>query len=322
MEQITPRILVYSENNRLLAELIGKARQVADPLGWEVAALQTQAVGPEDPLLNGADFIYQSTHPVSPFEPETIASLLLRVINEKQPRLLLIGATRSGLEVAPQIAESVQASYATWVTDFQIEPGTFTINASTLLYSGVGAADFAFIEPIVILCVAQGVFEPIKTQQNKLTCLYLDYQPEPGKVKVIGYREKPTGNTSLGQAPAVIDLGQGVRTDDNLEMINELAGLIGAQLACTRPVATERNWFPDWLGLSGMKVTPKLSLALGVSGAIQHVIGIRGSQCITSINNDESAAIFSQSDYSVVADLYEFVPALVERLKARNIQPC
>jgi electron transfer flavoprotein alpha subunit len=98
-----------------------------------------------------------------------------------------------------------------------------------------------------------------------------------------------------------------------------LADLFEGQLACSRPIASDRNWFPEWLGLSGAKIKPEICLTVGVSGAIQHIIGIRDSKLIVSINNDENAAIFSQSDYGVVADLYEILPVLTERLKARGI---
>jgi len=97
--------------------------------------------------------------------------------------------------------------------------------------------------------------------------------------------------------------------------------MLDGQLACSRPIASDRDWFPEWLGLSGAKIKPELCLTVGVSGAIQHIVGIRDSHLIAAVNTDEGAAIFSQADYGVVADLYEFIPALMERIKARSIHP-
>jgi electron transfer flavoprotein alpha subunit len=105
---------------------------------------------------------------------------------------------------------------------------------------------------------------------------------------------------------------------EDLELAESLASLLGGQVACTRPISSERDWFPEWLGLSGKKLSPDLCITLGVSGAIQHVIGIRDSKIIVAVNKDEGAGIFMQADYGVVADLYEFVPVLIEALRARS----
>lgn len=316
-----PLILVYSDNCTLLAELLGKARQAIDSQGWKIAVLQTQETRIEDSAFVGADIILQPTIPVSSFEPDAITSLLCQAIEQKQPRLVLLGATRLGLEVAPRVAERLQAGYAPWVTAFDISPIDDVVNASTMLYSGIGTSEYCFTDPYVVLTAALGVFQPAIGEQPLPSCSSFEYQPRQGQVKIIGYCEKPMASASLQQAQIVIDLGQGIKPNDKLDLIKDLAGLLEGQLACTRPIASDRNWFPEWLGLSGMKVSPKLCLALGVSGAIQHMIGIRGAERIVSVNNDEAAAIFSQSDYGIVADLYEFLPVLIDRLKTRCIRP-
>jgi electron transfer flavoprotein alpha subunit len=104
-------------------------------------------------------------------------------------------------------------------------------------------------------------------------------------------------------------------------MVQALADLLDGHMACSRPIASDRDWFPEWLGLSGAKIKPELCLTVGVSGAIQHIVGIRDSRLIAAVNTDEGAAIFSQADYGVVADLYEFLPALIERIKSRRVRP-
>jgi electron transfer flavoprotein alpha subunit len=116
-------------------------------------------------------------------------------------------------------------------------------------------------------------------------------------------------------------VGRGVKKIEDLEMLNVLANLLGGQLSCSRPVSSDRDWFPEWLGLSGAKVKPELCLTIGVSGAIQHVVGIRDSRVIACVNNDENAAIFAQADLGVVADLDEFLPVLVQRLQERDAHP-
>ncbi len=126
---------------------------------------------------------------------------------------------------------------------------------------------------------------------------------------------------NLEEAKLVIDVGQGVKQRDDLQMIQSLADLLDGQLGCSRPIASDRDWFPEWLGLSGAKIKPELCLTVGISGAIQHIVGIRDSHLIAAVNMDENAPIFAQADYGVVADLYEFLPALIDRIKARGVRP-
>ena len=103
-------------------------------------------------------------------------------------------------------------------------------------------------------------------------------------------------------------------------MIEELAALLDGQVSCSRPVSSDRDWFPEWLGLSGAQLSPELCITVGISGAIQHVIGIRDSKLIVAVDSDPDSAMLSQADYGVNADLYEFVPALIEAIKARSVK--
>jgi electron transfer flavoprotein alpha subunit len=136
---------------------------------------------------------------------------------------------------------------------------------------------------------------------------------------VIEDKEKMAAGRRLEDAPVIVDAGMGVKEREDLGMIEELAGLLGGQVACTRPVSSDRDWFPEWLGLSGAQLSPELCITVGVSGAIQHVIGIRDSKLIVAVDNDENSAMLMQADYGVNADLYEFLPALIEAIKARSI---
>jgi electron transfer flavoprotein alpha subunit len=135
---------------------------------------------------------------------------------------------------------------------------------------------------------------------------------------ILEYKEKAAAGVRWEDAPMIVDVGQGMNEKSDLAMAEELAALFDGQVACTRPIASERDWFPEWLGLSGKKVHADLCVTLGVSGSIQHVVGIRDSKTIVAVNNDENAGIFSQADYGVVADLHQFVPALIAALQARS----
>ena len=311
-------ILVFSEKQALVKELLGKARQAADSLSWSVAAL---AFGNENIQLGeiGADSVY--TVEAEVLNPEIAADSLAAAVRQVEPAVVLVGATKLGMETAPRVAERLGAGYAAWVVDFDIDNASHTLTAHCMLYTGTGLATYQFKPGMAILTAAPGVFEGKATAGKSASIVPLQVPASSPRLTILEYKPKPASGSSVEEAMLVVDVGQGVKQREDLQMLQELADILDGQMACSRPIASDRDWFPDWLGLSGAKIKPELCLTVGISGAIQHIVGIRDSRVIAAVNTDEGAAIFAQADYGVVADLYEFIPALIERLKARGIQP-
>lgn len=315
--------LVFCEDPHLLTALVGKAQQVCASLDGQVGVLLIQETDLALAASAGASRILQPSAPVQFDSAEPVIALLCRAIEETHPRIVLVGATRLGLEVAPRVAERLGLDYLPWATGIDVDAGSSSARASAQLYSGLGRVEYQFDGPTLVLSAAVGAFQEdgvVEIPEGEPQRLILEAAGLSAGVRVLSARPKSAGNESLEHSPVIIDLGQGVRADDGLEIYRELAGLLHGQMASTRPVAVERNWFPEWLGLSGFTVSPRLCLTLGVAGAVQHMIGIRGSERIAAVNNDESAAIFSQCDYGIVADLYAFLTVFIDRLKARKVR--
>jgi electron transfer flavoprotein alpha subunit len=314
-------ILVYSEKDSLRRELLGVASQKAAALGWQIAVAVVEG-DPANASLGdaGADLVYP-IQAAATESPECLVHSLKEIARQVQPALILIGATKLGMEAAAFLIEGLDAAYAPWAVGFEIDPITSALSADCMLYAGSGLAKYQFTPGLVVLTAAAGVFSPVQgaAKAGKLVQMALT-EPQT-RVEIVSSRAKASGSSSLEDAQIVLDVGQGIKQREDLAMVEALAGLLDGQLACTRPVSSDRDWFPDWLGLSGKKVKPDFCFCVGISGAIQHIVGIRDSRVIAAVNNDEGAAIFTQADYSVVADLYEFLPALAERIRVRGIRP-
>jgi electron transfer flavoprotein alpha subunit len=140
------------------------------------------------------------------------------------------------------------------------------------------------------------------------------------RTSVVERRPKPASAVNIAESERLVCVGRGLEKQDDLPIVEELAQAFSGEVACTRPLSAEYYWVPEerMIGISGEKVSPECILSLGVSGQVQHTVGIMGAKTIVAVNNDANAAIFKLADYGIVGDLYELVPALVAALKARS----
>lgn len=321
-------LLVFSEEPTVQRELLGRAQEAQLAVGAVVLDGADGATG-HDLGQWGADTIYVVSDPLlAQFNPETYADGLATVIEEVQPLLVLVGATKPGLEVAGRVAQRLDLGCASWCVDFSIDHESGGVTAECMIFSGVGKSTYRIHTTPAVATVAPGVFapspndnssEPLSNDDAAADIVFIAATIREPAMRVVARKGKMSAGRRLEDARAIVDVGQGLEKKEDLELAEILASLLGGQVACTRPISSERDWFPEWLGLSGKKLSPDLCVTLGVSGAIQHVIGIRDSKIIVAINNDEGAGIFMQADYGVVADLYAFVPALTEAIKARTM---
>jgi len=318
MSQENKGVWVFSETPQLMLELVGKARGLADSLGSEVVAITSTEDG--NKLIQcGADKVLSLTNPtLSSFQVDTYTDAFENLIIERKPDILLVGATRNGLEFVPRLAERLKTGCVTEATRLELDAEKKFLLMDRVTWGGNLVETHISKTKPQIATVAKGLFTPNPPNATrKGEVIKVEPKFKPPSTKIVETKPKPVKGLKLSDAPVIVSFGRGVRKKEDIALVEQLAKTVGGVVGCSRPIAEDLRWLPEdqYVGLSGQKVSPKLYLALGISGQIQHLTGIRNSRVIVAVNNDPKAPIFEYSDYNVIADLYEFVPALMDAVK-------
>lgn len=312
-------VLVYSEDRELAYQLLAKGGELANKLGAELCAVEIgSGVTDADGLVKqGAEKVYVVEDPgLAHFEVETYMSAVMVATEAASPEILLMGATKRGKELAARVAAALETGCMTECFDLDVDEDGRLL-AERLTYGGSTIASQVSSRRPHLATVPARVFKKLEPSPREGDVIKLDVDVPESRVKVLERREKAKGDTGLVDAPVIVSAGRGFKEKEDLRLLEELADVLGAKMGCTRPIAADLGWMEDWVGISGFKVAPRLYVACGISGTIQHAAGIRDSQIIVSVNNQEGANIHEISDYSVVGDLYEVLPALTRALKEK-----
>ncbi len=312
----TREIWVFSEKPALLAELIGCARSLTQ--GAVVALVAGPRAEAATAIARGADKACwlgeTGTRMVEDFVP-TIAKL----VSDQKPFAVLLGATKRGKAVAGRLAARLEASTITDVKAFEWTDGA--LSARHLIFGGGAVRVEQAKSAVVIATLGLGLSEPLPADPSRSGAVVDVPFVEPGwKVQVSGHKPKGSSSVNLAAAKRVVCAGRGLAKQEDLAMIEDLAKTLEAEVGCTRPLAEGLDWLPRerYIGVSGAFIKSDLYLAIGVSGQVQHTVGVTDSRVIVAINKDKNAPIFEQADYGIEGDLYAVVPALIKALKERK----
>lgn len=310
-------VLIYSEDKDLELQLLSIGRELADKIDAELAALilGSGIDCAEEFVEYGADRVVVVDEPgLSQFIVEPYRAAVLEAVSVVEPEILLIGATKRGKELAARVAAALDTGCMTECIELDVdERGRLT--AKRLTYGGSTIATEVSNKKPYMATVPTRAFKKLKPSSRTGEVVKLDMEVPIPRVMVVERRKKARGDLGLEEAPVIVSAGRGFRGREDLRLLEELAEVLGAKIGCTRPVAADLGWMEEWIGISGHKVAPKLYVACGISGTIQHAAGIRDAQIIVSINNQEGANIHELSDYSIVGDLYTVLPALTNALR-------
>lgn len=306
-------IFTFSEDAETAFEILAKGREIADALKSELAAILIGRNGNEETYISyGADKVYTID---SEQHPDIVVDYIITFINQYMPKILMICGTRMGKEVAPRIAQRLGVGCVTDCIDFSLEQEQLIIKRFVL--GGRFIATQRFFRELQIVTVPPWRFG--KKLDTARTGEIIKTSPELAEpsVQVLEIKNKTTKELRIEESDIIVSVGRGLKKKEDLELIASLAKILGGALGCSRSVATDLKWLPEehWVGLSGHKVNPKLYIAIGISGQVQHIAGIRESKTIIAINNDPNAPIFKACDYGIVGDLYEIVPKLIKILQ-------
>jgi electron transfer flavoprotein alpha subunit len=307
--------------SRMSWETLAAAQQMGKELNQPVsAAVVGRSVSGLAKEAGGRclERVYAVEHELlEPYTPDAYTVALEALVRKTGAGLVLFPHTYQVRDFAPKIATRFHSVLVSDVIGHRVENGQLLLVRQ--LFQGKLNSDIRFAgDPPHFASIQAGAYRadvtghgdsPVEVFRPELDASAIRVKPlEP-------FRESQKG-VDLTAAGIIVSVGRGIREKDNLPVVEELAKALGAELAASRPIC-DNGWLPmeRQVGSSGQTVAPKLYLAVGISGAIQHLVGMKGAKTIVAINKDENAPIFEVADYGIVGDLFEVVPALVEEIK-------
>jgi electron transfer flavoprotein alpha subunit len=311
-------VWVFSERHDLALEILGKGREIADKLQTELAAVLAGFNVQEkaDELIKyGADKVYVvDSQALESFQLDAFLSVLNNLAVNHKPEVVLVGSTRNGKLLAARLATRLDVGCVPDCNRLSVDERGMLVG-ERITYGGNAVAKIVFKTKPQIATVPSRAFEKLEPKERSGEVVKLDVKADVPKTEVVETKPLETSAVRIEDADVIISCGRGLERKEDKALLDELAVVLCGQVGCSRPLAEDRKWFSEWVGLSGHKVKPKLYIACGISGVIQHVAGIRDAKVIVAVNKDENAPIFEVADYGVVGNLYEILPALKEALK-------
>jgi len=313
-------ILIYAESaegkfKKVAFELASYAKKVAESLGTTVTAVTVNTANASDLSKYGVDKVLKvSNDKLSKFTAKAYADVIKQAAQKEGAKLVLLSSTTDSLYLAPLVAVSLEAGYASNVVGLPVSTSPFQVKRNAFSNKAFNITEIT--TEVKVLGLAKnsyGVFENASSLSEE------DFNPTIGDndfgVKVESV-EKTSGKVTIADAEVVVSGGRGLKGPENWGMLEELAAVLGAATACSKPVS-DLGWRPhsEHVGQTGKPVATNLYIAIGISGAIQHIAGINSSKVKVVINADADAPFFKVADYGVVGDAFEIVPKLTQKLK-------
>lgn len=316
-------ILIYTENwdgkfKKLSFELVSYAAAIAKEVGTTVTAISIGKVSEDalkslgnygaNKILNLADEKYNS------LDNKAVSSAVSLAAKEEDAKVVLFAQTNLGKAIAPRVSIKLNAGLVSGVTALPVSYDPFIVKKK--VFTGKAFANVKFDTDVKVITLSQNSYELIETENNVVIEAFNPVVDDSYFTTTVLETNKVTGKVLLTDAEIVVSGGRGLKSGDNWGGLEEMADLLGAGLACSRPVSDE-GWrsHNEHVGQTGKIISPNLYFALGISGAIQHLGGVSSSKVIVAVNKDAEAPIFEAADYGIIGDVNKVIPQFIEEIK-------
>jgi electron transfer flavoprotein alpha subunit len=318
-------ILIYAESaegkfKKVAFELASYAKKVAESLGTTVTAITVNTGDVSELSKYGVDKVLKVTNDkLAGFTAKAYADVIKQAAQKESAKVVLLSSTTDSIYLSSLVAVALEAGFASNVVGLPVSTSPFQVKRNA--FSNKAFNITAISTDVKVLGLAKNSYG---ISENPSTLTEEDFNPTIGEndfgVKVESV-EKVSGKVSIADADIVVSAGRGLKGPENWGMIEELATVLGAATACSKPVS-DLGWRPhgEHVGQTGKPVATNLYIAIGISGAIQHIAGISSSKVKVVINNDPEAPFFKVADYGIVGDAFDIVPRLIEKFKAFKAQ--
>lgn len=318
-------LLIYAESadgkfKKVAFELASYAKKVAEKLGTTVTAVTVNAGDVSELSKYGVDKVLKvSNEKLANFSAKAFADVIKQAAKKENAKVILLSATTDSLYLAPFVAVGLEAGFASNVVGLPLSTSPFQVKRTAFSNKAFNVTEIS--TDVKVLSLAKnsyGVFENASSTTEE------DFSPSLNdadfNVKVESV-EKASGKVTIADADVVVSGGRGLKGPENWGLIEKLAAVLGAATACSKPVS-DLGWRPhsEHVGQTGKPVATNLYIAVGISGAIQHIAGINSSKVKVVINSDAEAPFFKVADYGIVGDAFDILPRLTEKLAAFKAQ--
>lgn len=309
-----PGIWIYSEDSAVAKQLLTAGQELKKTMQQPVNVITLNAEDVQGLTTVGADkvFLLKGNSPW----PESYAGAIAELIGKEQASVMLVGATMRGKDLAAQVAALLKTGL---VTDaLTVQYANDAIETTRLVYGGLAVRTETVALPALVT-IPPRTFAETSAAAVHCEIITVETANDDSRVTISNVCPIVREGADIATATKIVCVGRGLNKQEDMKIVEELATAVGGEIGCTRGISEDYHWLPNerYIGISGQKVKPELYIGMGISGQVQHVVGIRDSKVIVAIDSNEKAPIFEAADYGIVGDLYEVVPLLTAALQKK-----